>query len=520
MNPKRYIRLNPLTALPTVSELKKVLAEAENAKGSTVEQPWHAARSQKSFSLTVRAELAGGEPIWTLYEGEGNNSQIIWSSPFRDLELLHDVVNLSLPEDQAEKKVGTQKNAETQKKPFDNIKGKPAPERQPGTAKPAEQAPPGRAPEKPKPAAARSASPAGATNAPPAQAPPYPYPAPPPPGYYPPGFVPIPYQQPLPPGYAYPIPYAPGYTLPPAPPLPTGPNGQPLYPPNYYPGYPYPPGYLPYPYGAPPPDPLSKAGTVPLNPGPPQNLVGEPPAPALKTDPELLKKASNILLGHFLVESGLMPERTLLAALRLQELVRRGFLSSSQAAEAVRRSHQRGGAGDPDWEKLKADMTKLEINAAGPPLGQILVEAGLISSIVLKAALKLQEVVRSGAMSKEDACKALYGEYFGTRSEGTSEDAEDDSPQATRVIRLLIKAGIINDQDVIRAKNIRQKHGGKVSKILIATGKIEPKTFEAAAECDALLSADKIKVEKAMIALHYCQRSRVSFKEAVKELGW
>src|SRR5262249_50089162 len=121
---------------------------------------------------------------------------------------------------------------------------------------------------------------------------------------------------------------------------------------------------------------------------------------------------------------------------------------------------------------------------------------------------------------KEDACKALYGEYFGTRSEGTSDDAEDDSPQANRVIRLLIKAGIINDQDVIRAKNIRQKHGGKVSKILIATGKIEPKTFEAAVECDALLSGDKIKLEKAMIALHYCQRSRVSFKEAVKELGW
>ena len=242
--------------------------------------------------------------------------------------------------------------------------------------------------------------------------------------------------------------------------------------------------------------------------------------PTLKPDPELLKKASNILLGHFLVESGLIPERTLLAALRLQDLVKRGFLSSSQAAEAVRRSHERGGAGDPDWEKLKMDMTKLEINAIGPPLGQILVEAGLISSIVLKAALKLQEVVRSGAMSKEDACKTLYGEYFGTGREGKSADDEDDSPQANRIIRLLIKAGIINDHDVIRAKNVHQKHGGKVSKILIATGKVDQKTFDAAGECDVLLSADKIKVEKAMIALHYCQRSRVSFKEAVKELGW
>jgi hypothetical protein len=35
-----------------------------------------------------------------------------------------------------------------------------------------------------------------------------------------------------------------------------------------------------------------------------------------------------------------------------------------------------------------------------------------------------------------------------------------------------------------------------------------------------LLSNKKLRVEQAVIALNFCQRSRVSFSEAVKELGW
>jgi hypothetical protein len=132
----------------------------------------------------------------------------------------------------------------------------------------------------------------------------------------------------------------------------------------------------------------------------------------------------------------------------------------------------------------------------------------------------LQEVVRSGAMTKDDACKALYAECFGANKGSGVKENEEDTPQANRVIRLLLKAGIIADQDIIRAKNIFHKHGGKVSKIIIASGKVDQATFNAATECEALISADKIKVERAIIALHYCQRSRTSFKEAVKELGW
>jgi hypothetical protein len=34
------------------------------------------------------------------------------------------------------------------------------------------------------------------------------------------------------------------------------------------------------------------------------------------------------------------------------------------------------------------------------------------------------------------------------------------------------------------------------------------------------MAQNRLKVEQAMIALHYCQRSRASFDDAVEELGW
>ena len=49
--------------------------------------------------MTVRVEVGGSEPIWTLYEGEGNRSRVMWSTGFADVELLYDVLTLSLPSD-------------------------------------------------------------------------------------------------------------------------------------------------------------------------------------------------------------------------------------------------------------------------------------------------------------------------------------------------------------------------------------------------------------------------------------
>src|SRR5690606_38942755 len=98
--PKKHIRLESLNKAPEVADLRAALAEASKQRGSTIELPWMSRSTGTPYSITVRVELAGGDPMWTLYEGQGGKSRVVWSSPFEDPELLFDVLLLSIPEEE------------------------------------------------------------------------------------------------------------------------------------------------------------------------------------------------------------------------------------------------------------------------------------------------------------------------------------------------------------------------------------------------------------------------------------
>jgi hypothetical protein len=331
------------------------------------------------------------------------------------------------------------------------------------------------------------------------------------------------YPQSYPPSYpaGYPGSYPPGYA-PQYPPLdpsayPHGypPQGYPQYPP----GYAFPPGYQPPPGYPAPPGYASQPGypAAPGYPQPPyqQAHQGSMMVPRVAADSDLITKRPNVLLGDFLVDTGLIPATTLEAALQLQEMVRNGSLSTTQAAEAVRRAHNRGG----EMEQFSpstppSDTSVVKVNA--PPLGEILVEAGLIRVNILKAALNLQEVVRTGALTKDEAVEAFIQEHFGKAGkQGTGESTHDQN-----ILELIIKAKLILPGDLDAAIAVKKKHGGEVAKILEAAGKVDKITYEAAGRCQTLLEEKRLKIEQAIIALHYCQRSRVSFDDAIDELGW
>lgn len=97
--PKKYQRLEPLARTPKLSDVRRLLEAGTKARSCTVEQPWRSEKMKMPFSLTVRVEVGGSEPIWTLYEGEGSNSRVMWSTAFNDVDLLYDVLTLSLPSD-------------------------------------------------------------------------------------------------------------------------------------------------------------------------------------------------------------------------------------------------------------------------------------------------------------------------------------------------------------------------------------------------------------------------------------
>lgn len=194
-------------------------------------------------------------------------------------------------------------------------------------------------------------------------------------------------------------------------------------------------------------------------------------------------------------------------------------------------------------------------------LGTLLVEAGLVTSPTLNAALKIQELVRDEKMDQEqayDALKRLHSmgasidDYLSptdfkagkvasskpkpapgqTGGGGSAPSASASSgskgpavdPEKQREMHatfdLLQKAALLSETDLKSAQAVRSKHGGDMVQILKSAGKLESKTYDAALICIRLIHVGKMKVEQCIIALNYCSRSRVGFDEAMEELNW
>lgn len=538
--PKKQIRLNSLSHAPKVADVKHAFGEAKLAKGCTVELPWTNKSNGQQYSLTVRVEMGGGDPMWTLYEGEGPQSRVVWSSPFEDVDLLYDVLMLSIPEElkyglpsTPEFSSGSSSSAKAPREPKP-VEGVPLP---PGfygdgllTGNEAPElgyTQPARPTSTDLARLAKSADERsfeqewredfktdqeneeridqGVQQSGVQQQQQQPYP-----------------QQQVPPQQQYQVP--PGYGYHPGYPYPVGYPG-PLYYPNPYPqqpGYPpgYPPGYQ---------DPAQLAAAQAAQQAAQQQAAQQAAQKAAEQaaqkskaeeaaraqEQERLKSRPNMKLGVFLVEAGLVPESTVDAALQLQELVRSGKLSTAQAGEAVRRAHVRGGGVDP---KLIAAPVVEAIKGEAPPLGQILVEAAIIRGPIIREALKLQENIRNATMTREQAIDALCLEAFGVARK--SGDKGGETSESTRALELLRKAQLVGDLDHETASKVRDKHGGQLVNILVKAGKLDQHTAEAASLCNTLIDQGKIEEGKAIVALHYCQRSRISLDEALKELGW
>jgi len=87
-------------------------------------------------------------------------------------------------------------------------------------------------------------------------------------------------------------------------------------------------------------------------------------------------------------------------------------------------------------------------------------------------------------------------------------------------VALLKQSGIITQADLDRARDLAKDDGTKLERHLVTLGIIDTKTVLAAYQCLNLLSQGKIELGQAIIALNFCQRSRVDFNEAIEELGW
>jgi hypothetical protein len=263
------------------------------------------------------------------------------------------------------------------------------------------------------------------------------------------------------------------------------------------PGYPYPPyygappgapGYPGAPPGPPPGWPYAPPGTPPGAPGPNQAAAPSPavspPAPPDRSessskpavDYTLMAKRSKLQLGKLLVDAHIISQSTLDAALKMQELVEDEQVLPENAPNALGKYHTKGSAIG-EYVNLPDNFTE-EKDKVRTKIGEV------------------PEVSKLPIMPPKS------------------------STEAKAAFELLKKAGILSEEDMKAASEVRRKHGGDIIQILQSAGKIDKYTFEATLVCLPLTELGLMKLEQVVIALQYCNRMRVDFDAALEELGW
>jgi hypothetical protein len=287
-----------------------------------------------------------------------------------------------------------------------------------------------------------------------------------------PGQPPLPYQPDANVAAAYGATAYPPY-YPPQPGYPPAPNPAAAPPPGWqYTQQPPPPGAPPV-QAAPPPAPVPPPPTPPPPPAPPAT----PAESRSSIDYSLISKRSKLQLGKLLVDARIVSQATLDAALKIQELVEDGQVSADTAPGVLEKWHTKGSsiAQFVDMPELESDQPDEKKRAK---IGQI------------------PEVSKLPITPPKS------------------------SAEARGAFDLLKKTGILTDEDIKAASEVRRKHGGDIIQILQSAGKLDKFTFESAIACLPLIDLGLMKMEQVVIAIQYCSRMRVEFDAALEELGW
>lgn len=514
----RRLRLPSEPSCPSLSKVKSLLEEAQGKRGTLIEMPWPDS-PYKTFILTCQWDESLKDPVWTLYEEIEGNSKVVWTQPFapQDLEFLYDILSMSAgssakleipdelkPKNQAEESfadvdLGGMPGGMATNMPTGMPTGGPALTPSLGggmgglggglgggmapivplnSMQPAGQGQPPQGANQPgypqNPLYAQQPDANSYTNMPVVQ----------PGGNYQgmPPFnpnTPYPYPQQHPQQH----PQQPMQQMQPMQPqqpmqmMPQGSQGLQGYPQNS----PYPQQQPPMNYGQPMSQPMPQQ-MQPQYPQSTPSYTQEMMEPKIPLDYHLMDKRANILLGTMLKEAGLISDPTLEAALKLQELVRDEKMSVEKAPEVLKRLHAMGSS--IDQYLTKGDFDK-----------------------------------SAGAAAYAAAPKPAAPASKPAQSQGQGQ-APGQGRDLKGAFDILQKAQLLTESDLTTAMNVRKKHGGDIVQILEAAGKVNSKTVDAAVTSLPLIREGLMKIEQVIMALNYCERMRVSFDDALEEMGW
>ena len=165
------------------------------------------------------------------------------------------------------------------------------------------------------------------------------------------------------------------------------------------------------------------------------------------------------------------------------------------------------------------------------PLGQTLVDSGLISMDTLDAALVLQEMVINETLDESQAAQALKKIAQGGEGSGLQEvlahiELPDSAFKITvRLHDLLRVAGLIKHDDtqigdIDKFAKPSSADAISTAKTLLNYGAIDERTYQGALRCYFLIAKGFLNIQQGIIALNYFNNNEGTFDDCLHKLGW
>ncbi len=267
---------------------------------------------------------------------------------------------------------------------------------------------------------------------------------------------------------------------------------------------------------------------------------------------EALKTSSQtgLPVGRVLVFRKYISNEVLLACLTAQKLIREGVINRDQAVQGLKAVRQRQigfeeslaqsgfyrppkkrstplgyilvEAGLLDQSQL---MSCMEIALTSEkPIGEVFIEEKLLSRSLLKAAIRVQEMVDNGTLTNTLASQALR-QIFSEGCSAVKAIAQVGVPrvevkQRALMQELLSLAGLADPRDLEAILGPGSGASVDIEKELLLSGVLSESMLYALLRGVYLIENKFLVQEDAIMALHQCKLSNVSMDEALKELGW
>lgn len=255
-------------------------------------------------------------------------------------------------------------------------------------------------------------------------------------------------------------------------------------------------------------------------------------------------------MGRILIQLGVLSQSVLASALNTQVLIRDGKITKEQGIASLKASYERhvsieqslveeGILKQPNQKSIRVGellvmsrllseqdlLTALELGLVKEKLiGQILVDDGFIPKTALDAALKLQQLVADDKISglqAADALRVVHSRQISVEQairELTGKHTEDH--KTLTLAELLKMCGFVTEKEIQEATERALQNPKITTQLFLSAGVLDEAILNAAIRCHYLLDKKALQLDQAIIAMNYCQRSRISFDDTLEEFGW